>query len=260
MKTKGLKIVILTLMISLTIWGRGSHMEDNRGIIQVSDLEKLPEPVKRFMEYSQVVGTPYIKKATIKQTGLFKMAPDKSWTPFKATQIYNIAEASFEWKVRMKMAPLVIVKGTDALRDGCGSMKIKLFGLIPLVNAKGPEMDQGAMTRYLSEIIWFPQALLDDHISWEAGDSLSAKATFTIDKKSVEGVFYFNEIGQITRFECDRYATEGKDMVLRPWVTPVDKYEEMGGLRLGVRGRAIWKFPKNDFTYVDVEITDVVYE
>lgn len=198
--------------------------------------------------------------ATIKQTGSFKISPDKPWTPFTATQIYNIPEASFIWKVRMKMAPLVIVKGTDALRDGQGSMKIKLFGLFPLVNAKGPELDQGAMTRYLSETIWFPQAFLDEHISWEPIDSVSARAILTIGAKSVDGVFSFNDLGQMTSFECERYATEGKDMVLRPWRTPVHEYGQRAGLQLGIRGKAIWSLPEGDYTYIDVEITEVIYE
>lgn len=229
-------------------------------IITMNDIQDLPQPVQSFLVYSGLIGTPKINQVKLEQEGLFKTAQDKPWVPFTATQVYNIKEASFEWKVRMKMAPFMIVKGRDALKNGHGSMKIKLFGIIPLVNAKGPEVDQGAMTRYLSETVWFPQALLDDHITWEAIDSLSARAIFSIDEKSVNGVFHFNKEGQVTSFECDRYATEGKSMTLRPWYTPVDEYTEISGLRIGVRGRAIWKMPENDFAYVDVRITKLLFD
>ncbi len=232
----------------------------NKQTIQKAELEVLPEPVKRFMEYSQVVGTPHIQKARIKQSGLFKMAPDKPWTPFTAEQEYDIPTASFIWKVDMKMAPFIHITGSDHLENGEGQMRIKLLGFIPIVNAKGPEMDQGAMTRYLSEIIWFPQACLDDHIRWEAIDSTSAKAIFTIDQKSVEGVFHFDQEGKVTLFECQRYAYEDKEMVLRSWQTPIDEYGERAGLQLGIRGRAIWNLPEGDYTYVDVEIESIVYE
>jgi len=184
-------VVFITLFLMLSQITLGAKTMENE-LITHEDIQNLPNPVQRFLKYSGVVGSPRITRAIVEQRGLFKMAPDKPWVPFTATQIYNIAEASFEWKVRMKMAPLMIVKGSDALKNGRGSMKIKLFGLIPLVNARGPELDQGAMTRYLSETIWFPQAFLDDHITWEAIDSLSAKAIFTIDAKSVEGIFFFN--------------------------------------------------------------------
>jgi len=231
----------------------------DHGLITTDDLQGLPLPVKRFLIYSDIVGTPWITEVSLEQEGLFKVAPDKDWVPFTATQVFNIEEASFEWKVRMKMAPLVIVTGRDALQVGQGSMKIKLFGIFPLVNASGPEIDQGSMTRYLSESIWFPQVFLDDHISWESIDSLSAKAIFTIDDKSVEGVFHFNDLGQVTYFECDRYYSEGQSMELKHWITPVDEYRQLGGLTIGSRGRAIWKQASGDFTYVDVKINKIVY-
>jgi len=260
MKTRSLKYVVLTIIITSTIWGRGNQMETSQRIIEASDLAGLPDPVKRFMEYSQVVGTPYIQKARIKQTGLFKMAPDKPWMPFTAEQEYDILSASFVWKVDMKMAPFIHITGGDRLENGAGNMRIKLLGFIPVVNAKGPEIDQGAMTRYLSETIWFPQAFLDSHITWEAIDSVSAKAIFTIQEKSVEGIFHFDNEGRVTFFECERYSTEGKEVVLRTWHTPIDEYGEMNGLQLGIRGRAIWKLPRGDYTYIDVKITKINYE
>ncbi|MBC8376083.1 MAG: hypothetical protein H8E26_08545 [FCB group bacterium] len=229
-------------------------------LITQEDIQNLPQPIQRFLDYSGVVGTPRITMVSLEQTGRFMTAPDRPWVPFTATQIYNIEKASFKWKVHMKMAPLMIVKGVDRLEEGRGSMRIKLFGLIPLVSADGPEIDQGAMTRYLSETIWFPQAFLDDHIHWEAIDSLSAKAIFTIQDKSVEGIFHFDDEGKVTLFECERYASEGKEMVLRTWHTPIDEYGELGGLQLGIRGRAIWKKPESDYTYIDVKITNIIYE
>ncbi len=229
-------------------------------VITQEEIQHLPQPVQRFLEYSGVIGTPRITQATIEQTGFFKTAPDKPWTPFTATQVYNIPGASFEWKVRMKMAPLMFVKGTDALRDGFGSMKIKLFGLIPVVNAKGPELDQGAMTRYLSETIWFPQAFLDEHITWEELDSLTARATLTIGEKSVSGVFHFDSMGKFKEFTCNRYYIKGDEKLFLPWRTPVDDYASLGGLQLSNKGRAIWDHPEGEFTYIKLEISRVDYE
>jgi len=211
----GLKIVILVVLLIIPLFIAGAKTMKNDVITQ-EEIQHLPQPVQRFLEYSGVIGTPRISQATIEQTGFFKIAPDKPWMPFTATQVYNIPGASFEWKVRMKMAPLIIVTGRDALQDGQGSMKIKLFGLIPLVNAKGPEMDQGAMTRYLSETIWFPQAFLDEHITWEELDFLSARATLTIGDKFATGVFNFDNLGEFKEFTCNRYYVKGDEKLLLP--------------------------------------------
>jgi len=216
--------------------------------------------VKRFLENSQVVGTPYIKKARIKQTGQFKMAPDKPWTPFTAEQEYDIPSASFIWKVNMKVAPFIRITGSDRLDNGEGNMRIKLLGFIPIVNEKGAEMDQGAMTRYLSEAIWFPQSFLDSHFSWEAIDSLSARGILTINDRSVEGIFSFDELGRFTEFTCHRYYIKGKEKLFLPWRTPATGYAEWQGLHLTTKGNSIWKHPLGEYAYIDLEIVDVTYE
>lgn len=260
MNNRMLKYIILILIISSTIWGRGNQLENNQRIIQAADLERLPEPVKRFMEYSQVVGTPYVEKVRLKQTGMFKMARDKAWSTFTAEQEYDIASASFVWKVKMKIAPFINVRGYDRLENGRGNMRIKLLGFIPVVNAKGPEMDQGAMTRYLSETIWFPQSFLDSHITWEAIDSLSAKGILTINDQSVEGIFRFDELGRFTEFTCNRYYISGDEKLFLPWHTPVYEYAMRQGLQLATKGKAVWEHPDGEFTYIDLEITEVEYE
>lgn len=260
MKIRIVEYIVLTFMISITIWGKGNQMENNQRIIQQSDLEALPEPVKRFMEFSQVVGTPYIRKARIKQSGLFKMAPDKPWTPFTAEQEYDIPSASFIWRVDMKIAPFVHITGSDRLENGQGNMRIKLLRFIPIVNEKGYEMDQGAMTRYLSETILFPQAFLDSHITWEAIDLVSARGKLTINAKSVSGIFEFDESGRFTQFTCNRYYIMGNEKLLLPWRTPVYEYAKRQGLVLATKGKGIWDHPDGEYTYIDVEITEVEYQ
>ena len=54
------------------------------------------------------------------------------------------------------MNPLMAVVGRDKYVNGRGEMLIKILGLLPVVDARGPEMDQGTMLRYLAEMTWFP--------------------------------------------------------------------------------------------------------
>ena len=242
------------VLLSIGLVSAGAE-EGGQKIITPEDLMGLPEPVQKFLKFSQVVNTPRVNKVELKQKGLFKTAPDRDWVPFTATQTFDVVKAGFEWKVKMKMAPLLVVTGRDQLKDSEGSMLIKILGLIPVVNARGPEMDQGAMTRYLSETIWFPQAWLSENIRWEPIDTLSARATLTINEKSVDGIFYFAPDGRCTEFKCQRYYSSGDEMALYPWRTPVDEYSEINGVVICSRARAIWEKPEGNFCYVDLEIT-----
>ena len=115
------------------------------------------------------------------------------------------------------------------------------------------------MMRYLSEMIWFPSALLGPYIQWEAISENAAKATLNCGNKAVSGKFIYNDEGDMIDFQGQRYMDTGKDAVLLPWHTPVTGYGERGECRIPVKGSAVWTLDDGDFTYIDVEITNLAY-
>ena len=68
---------------------------------------------------------------------------------------------------------------SDRYVDGRGSIEMRLLGLMPVANARGERLDQGALLRYLNETMWFPAAVLSPYIAWEGIDATSARATMT---------------------------------------------------------------------------------
>jgi len=58
------------------------------------------------------------------------------------------------------------VKGSDRWVDGIGAAKWKVFGLIPVANAEGPDITRSAAGRAQIEGIWLPSALLNVSRSW----------------------------------------------------------------------------------------------
>ncbi len=55
----------------------------------------------------------------------------------------------------------------------------KAAGLFTLFDDSSDQLTLGALTRYLSEMIWFPIAYLGDNITWTAVDDRSADVTLT---------------------------------------------------------------------------------
>jgi hypothetical protein len=68
-------------------------------------------------------------------------------------------------------------------------------------------MDQGAMMRYLSEMIWFPTAFLGDNVSFEPVDDRSARVTLTDGGRAASATMVFDEIGKLVDFVAERYRT-----------------------------------------------------
>ncbi len=151
-----------------------------------------------------------------------------------------------------------MVRARDMYREGNGHMLIKIVSLFTVVDAKGEEMDQASMMRYLSEMIWFPTAFLGDNVSFEAVDDASARVTLTDHGRTATATLRVDEEGRLTEFVAKRNMDERRG--LETWSIPITGYGEVERLRLPIRGKAVWKLAEGDFEYIDVAITELEYD
>jgi hypothetical protein len=228
-------------------------------IVRPEQLEALPDPVRRYLIYTGVVGKPVPQTVRLHQRGQIRPSEGQGWLSFTAEEVYTIDPPGFVWSVMAQAGPLP-VPGRDHYRSGEGRMQIRPLGLFPAVDAAGPELDQGAMMRYFNEIIWFPAAFLKDNITWREIDDFSAEATFTDGGKSISAVLQFDASGRVLNFIAQRYMFSAEGGRLETWSTPIATYGELGGLRLPLTGSAVWNLPEGDFEYIQLEITDVEYD
>jgi hypothetical protein len=219
----------------------------------------LPLPVQRYLTHTGVIGKPWVHSVYLKQTGRFRQGLDRPWMPMQADQTYTTDPPGFGWNASFKMAGLPLLRARDKYEAGHGHMFGKLAGLFTIFDVRGDELDQGAMLRYLSEMIWFPAALLGENISWQSMDDNTARATFTDQGKSVSGVFHIDDEGKITNFTTQRYREVGGTFSLDHWSTPITQYGELAGLKLPVIGQAMWNLPEGDLVYIEMEISDLRY-
>jgi hypothetical protein len=235
------------------------QMKNDR-LVTADMLQRLPEPVRRYLNYTGVVGKPWINTVRLKQSGRFRTGPDKPWMQMTAVQYYTTNPPGFLWKARFKMLGLPLVSARDTYEAGHGRMFGKLAGVFTIFDERGQEYDQGSMMRYLSEMIWFPIAFLGENITWQAVDDHSAQVTLTNSGRSLSGRLFFDDAGRPANFTTMRYYRKGKgDLLLEHWSTPMTEYGVRAGLNLPIRGQAVWKLASGDLPYWDGEITEVEY-
>ena len=230
------------------------------GLITEDMLRSLPEPVRRYLTYSGVVGRRPVGTVRLAQTGRMQPNPGQPWFPLSAEEHYSVRPPGFVWDATLRIGPFPLVRARDMYREGAGNMLIKALGLFPIADVVGPEMDQGSMMRYLSEMIWFPTAFLGDNVSFEPVDDRSARVTLTDGGRTASATMVFDDSGKLVDFVAERYRTVDGRFVLDRWSTPVDEYGEFAGLRLPVRGRAVWKLADGDVEYIDVTVTELQYD
>lgn len=231
----------------------------NNELVTNEDLSGLPEPVQRYMAYTGVVGKAWIESVRLQQRGRFRTGPARSWLDMTAEQRYTTDPPFFLWEASLKIAGLPLIRARDRYESGHGHMYGKIAGLFTVFDVRGEKLDQGAMLRYLSEMIWFPIAFLGKNITWENVDDHSARVTLNDQDKSVSGQLFFDEQGRPTNFTTLRYREVDGDFSLDPWSTPITGYGSLAGLNLPTRGQAVWNLSTGDYTYVDLEITELEY-
>lgn len=222
-------------------------------------LANLPEPVQRYMNWSGVIGQPWTRTAYIKQTGQFRQGFDRPWMPMTAEQVFTTSPPGMVWNARFKLYGLSLMRARDTYKDGQGHMYGKAAGLFTIFDDRSEFLTLGTMTRYLSEIIWFPIAYLSNYITWTAVDDRSADVAMTDHGRTVTGRMYFDDLGRPTNFEAMRYMGDKDTYTLTPWFTTNKAYGVQGGPNIPVLGHVGWRLPDGELIYGDFAIDKAEY-
>ena len=208
-------------------------------IVERADLAPLPPVVAVWLERAGVVGRARTTTVWLTQRGELQSAPGKDWLPFRAEQWVLVREPAFLWIAHVDGKLWLDLAGRDRYLDGKGSMRIELLSLIPVVDAAGPKIDQGALVRYLAEMMWYPSAVLEPYVRWEAIDDRSARAVMRYGDVEAAGVFRFDDDGDIIGFEARRYRNDS----LEDWIIEIDpaSYRELDGVRIPARSTVAWR-------------------
>ncbi|AKB19662.1 MULTISPECIES: DUF6544 family protein [unclassified Methanosarcina] len=237
------------------------HQEQKQVTVTEDMLHKLPDPVKKYLVYTGVVGKPIVQTVRLKQVGKIRKDTKQPWMNFEAKEYYSVSPPGFVWIAYMKFFGLPLMRVRDYYLEGKGNLLVKAVSLFTIANSVGKEMDQGAMMRYLNEMMWFPSAFLGKNVSFESIDANSARVTLKDIGKSVTATMYFDDEGKVTNFIAPRYRDMGNNIFeFENWSTPFREYGEFEGLKLPLKGAGVWNLKEGDLEYIDLTITDLKYD
>lgn len=228
--------------------------------IAAEQLDRLPAPVRRWLERAGVVGHVRVRRVRLTQTGRIRQDLESGWMPIEAEQYIDATAPGFVWSARVPVAGIPFVSVRDALVDGAGSTEVKAMGLIAMDEQRGAEMDIGALQRYLGEIAWLPTAALGAQIAWESIDDRSARATIRSARAEADAVFTFDERDDLVRFTTDRYRTIATGFTRTPQSFLLDAHASPSGLRIPMRARAAWHLPEGDVETIELKIESIEYD
>lgn len=229
-------------------------------VVRDSELVRVPEQVQRYLVDTATPGAPYPQEYRARFRGRLRSGPDAPWMPVEVEQVSFTDPPArlFFLRARMKGLPVI---GLHRLVNGHATMDIRLFGLVPVLQAAGPEMDRAETVTLLDDMaVLAPATLLDPAITWREVSFDSVAATFRHAGQTVQATLVFGSSGRLLDFVSDDRAAasaDGKHFTPRRWSTPVRDYTAFGPHELASRGTARWYLPEGAFDYAQLEMLDV---
>jgi hypothetical protein len=230
------------------------------GVVTEAMLAELPAPVRRYLRASGVVGKPVPTVVRLRQTGRIRQDAKSAWMNIEAVEYYSTNPPAFLWKARVPVLGVPVVLGRDRYGDGIGSILMKAASLVTVADAKGPEVSQGALMRYLNEMSWFPAAFLGDNMRWKAIDNSSAEVTLTDSGLTATATLHFDGEGRLSNFVAKRYRVVDHEFSFETWSTPMTAYGAFAGITVPVSGKGIWNLADGDLEYIDLTVTELEYD
>lgn len=231
------------------------------GILTEEDIKPLPEPVQKYIRYSNAIGKEKVRNFRVTFDGLFKADPIKDWGSMNAVQYTDVNNSTRLFFMKMKMFGIPVI-GLHRYKNADASMLVKIAGLIAVVDGKGQEMNEGETVTVFNDMcILAPASLIDKRIEWQTVDPLTVKATFNNKGIKVSALLYFNDKGELINFVSDDryYSPTGKTYLKTRWSTPMKEYKDYNGIRISSGGDAVWSFSEGDFCYAKLNFTNIEY-
>jgi len=223
-----------------------------------AQLSGLPEEARRYLTHAIAAGTPLASAVRLRMHGEIKL---KGWHPFTAEQVI-LWNHGMIWRATVRMYGMPI-RGGDYFIDDQGTMRWKLFGILPIVNESGPDITRSAAGRVNIESTWLPSVLCGEGVTWSASGT-RLHAGFTAHGESAGIDYTVNASGQLESISMPRWGNpEGGEFHYAPFGGFVVEERTFTGYTIPTRMRIGWHFGTDRFEkdgeFFRVSIDDVAY-
>jgi hypothetical protein len=234
-----------------------SKSTNNKDLLTEKDIESLPEPVQKYLRYCGVINKPKVKNVRIVFDGEMR-DKGKDWFKFRSVQYNFFEEPTRLFFMKAKMFATTVPIYHD-YQMANARMQVKLFGLFPMVEKKGIEMNMAETVTVFNDMcLMIPATLIDKRIQWKTIDNYTVESIFNNKGLEIKAILTFNDEGQLTNFiSDDRYAIS--DMKRYRFSTPIKNYKTINGMNVPTFGETIWHYPEGEFVYGKFYLKSIEY-
>jgi hypothetical protein len=220
--------------------------------VSARQLAGLPGAAQQYLRFMGVPGRAADWSFLAHCTGRFRLRPGWPWLPCEAWQYNSGLDVARVFHLRI--GGPVPMSARDAYEQGQGSVRGTLLGVVPLVNATGPEYDVSELVTYLNDAVFCaPGMLLNLPVTWSAAGDRCFDLTLRDAGHRVTARVFLDERGAPIDFSTeDRWCDLPGGLARVRWTTPVQGCRQRSGRWLPTQGTAIWHLPGGDFSYAEL--------
>jgi hypothetical protein len=238
------------------LWGsaqRGTRAFD------LADFTHVPASAQRYLAHAISPGTPLANAVRLRMHGAIRLG---RWWPFKAEQVI-VRGRGMIWRASVKMHGMPI-RGSDRLVDGVGAMQWKLWGVLPIVRASGPDITRSAAGRAAAESVWLPSLFCGDGIAWSGADDPAVARAVVLLAGAATTLDLALDDGHLRSVSLSRWGNpDGGPFREVAFGAIVDQEASFGGYTIPARLRVGWHFGTNRFDgegkFFQVTVDEAVY-
>lgn len=241
--------LILSLRFSDWIADLQSAAAAEQTSVEVGTAEP-PEIMRRFAERNG--GRPG-GSATVmaRQQAQMRLSPSQRFFDMEATLLSGTRRPAFVWEATARIALVVPIRVLKSFVRGQGLLEVRVAGVLPIAHATGAESDKGELMRFLSELAWNPDAILNaSGLLWRQIDERTVEVSAPVAGGMAKVRQTFDAGGDIIGVEADDrpYLVEGKPQSMR-WIGRFRDYKEFGAYRVPSYREIAWGLPDGEFLY-----------
>lgn len=214
------------------------------------DLAELPALIRAFAERNGArAGGP--KTVLLLQEAEMRLDPEQAFFAIDASQSFGTRQPGFVWSASGWMMSMVPVSVVDLYVDGVGTLEARIGGAITVAHGTGEEMAIGEAMRYLAEIPFNPDAILNaPDLRWAQTGPDTIKVSLETSAGPAEVSFGFDSSGDIIEVSApNRPRDVGGSSIPTPWIGRFSNYEQIGDYRIPRDGEVAWLLPEGEFVY-----------
>ena len=212
-------------------------------VVDFNSFSDLPPPVARYFKHVLVDDQKLIGIARMQQWGMLRTnMKNDTWSSFTAHQVI-VPPAGFIWNAKVGMPLGGHARVLDSYFAGEGAGRVTILSAFPVASVAGdPELNSGALHRYLAEAVWYPTALLPQSgVVWNPIDDRSATATLSDSGITVSLEFRFNDADEVVAiYSSGRFGRFDGEYKQVPWEGHFRAYQIREGMRIPMYGEVGW--------------------